>query len=489
MPRREVASFEPSGIGRRGRKSLRQDVRRMRVQSASPATPGVPSIDERADVPAVGERRPSALRRRLRLHADPHRATSRVLRVAYPFLAEGGLGPDGTYVGSDVFSGGSFVYDPWVLYGRRVLTNANVLLAGVIGTGKSTTAKAVATRSIALGRKVYVPSDPKGEWTAVAAAVGGAAVRLGPGMPSRLNPLDSGVRPAAVGDDEWSRIVWARRRALLTTLVDSMLGREMQSVEHSAMDVALATACATTAEPTLPHVLTELFSPDEHRAASAGFDHRGLAEDGRHVAHALRRLVHGDLAGMFDGPSTTRFDASLPMMTLDSSRIGAAGNDQALRLALACASAWMEAVVTDPGADSRAGQRYVIYDEGWRVMRDPALLRRMQEQWKLSRAWGVANMLIIHRLSDLAAVGDAGSEGRALAEGLLADCSTRVMLRQESDQLARTASMLGLTDVEVATIANLPKGRALWRMPERSFVVQLVRHSREAELFDTDARM
>ena len=37
----------------------------------------------------------------------------------------------------------------------------------------------------------------------------------------------------------------------------------------------------------------------------------------RHVAQlateALRRLVAGDLAGLFDGPSTVRFDPSLPL--------------------------------------------------------------------------------------------------------------------------------------------------------------------------------
>jgi hypothetical protein len=263
-----------------------------------------------------------------------------------------------------------------------------------------------------------------------------------------------------------------------------MLGRAMQSVEHSALDVALASACGRD-EPTLPDVVTALFEQRTEQAADAGLDAATLTLDGRHIAHALRRLVRGDLAGMFDGPSTTRFDPSLPMVTLDSSRIGAGGNDHALRLVLACASAWMEAAVADPVG----GQRLVIYDEGWRVMRDSSLLRRMQEQWKLSRAWGIANVLIIHRLSDLAAVGDEGSEARALAEGLLADCSTRVMMRQESDQLAKTAAVLGLTDVEVATIASLPKGRALWRLPERSFVVQLVRHAREVELFDTDGRM
>lgn len=420
-----------------------------------------------------------------RLRVDTHRATTRVLRVAYPFLAEGGLGADGTYIGSDVFSGGSFVYDPWVLYQSRAITNPNVLLAGVIGSGKSSTAKALITRSLALGHKAYVPCDPKGEWTAVAEAMGGATIKLGPGLATRLNPLDAGRKPATVQADEWQRIAWSRRRALLGTLAESTLGRPLAAVEHTALDLALDTVSSQVDSPTIPDVVVALFTPDSAFAERAGLRTTSLTDDGREVAHAIRRLVHGDLSGMFDGPSTTEFDPTLPMVTLDSSWLGSGGNDEALRLTLACASSWLEAAVADPAG----GNRYIVYDEGWRVMRDAALLRRMQEQWKLSRAWGVSNILIVHRLSDLAAVGDLGSEARALAEGLLADCSTRIMLRQEPDQLARTASLLGLTDVEIATIAKLPKGRALWRLPNRSFVVQLVRHSREVELFDTDARM
>jgi hypothetical protein len=420
-----------------------------------------------------------------RLRVDTHRATTRVVRVAYPFLAEGGLGADGTYIGSDVFSGGSFVYDPWVLYQGRVITNPNVLLAGVIGSGKSSTAKALITRSLALGHKAYVPCDPKGEWTAVAEAMGGATIKLGPGLATRLNPLDAGRKPATMQADEWQRIAWSRRRALLGTLAESTLGRPLAAVEHTALDLALDTVSSQVDSPTIPDVVVALFTPDSAFAERAALRTTNLTDDGREVAHAIRRLVHGDLSGMFDGPSTTEFDPTLPMVTLDSSWLGSGGNDEALRLTLACASSWLEAAVADPAG----GNRYIVYDEGWRVMRDAALLRRMQEQWKLSRAWGVSNILIVHRLSDLAAVGDLGSEARALAEGLLADCSTRIMLRQEPDQLSRTASLLGLTDVEIATIAKLPKGRALWRLPNRSFVVQLVRHAREVELFDTDARM
>ena len=69
------------------------------------------------------------------------------------------------------------------------------------------------------------------------------------------------------------------------------------------------------------------------------------------------------------------------------------------------------------------------------MMRVPALVRRMQAHWKLSRSWGIANLAVVHRLSDLGSVGDAGSEAVALARGLLADCSTRIVYAQETDQI------------------------------------------------------
>ena len=83
-----------------------------------------------------------------------------------------------------------------------MLTNPNALLAGVIGTGKSALAKSLATRSLAFGIRVYVPGDPKGEWTAVTRAVGGTAITLGQGQPTRLNPLDEGRRPAGLTDQQ-----------------------------------------------------------------------------------------------------------------------------------------------------------------------------------------------------------------------------------------------------------------------------------------------
>ncbi|MBP1076398.1 type IV secretory pathway VirB4 component [Microbacterium terrae] len=381
------------------------------------------------------------------------------------------------FVGQDLFSGGSFVYDPWVLYQQGVITAPNVVLAGIVGAGKSALAKALYTRSLPFGRRVYVPGDPKGEHTAVAEAVGGRAIALGHGLPNRLNPLDEGHRPATASDAEWAAQVTARRRDLVGALAETVLDRPLSPLEHTSIDLALTEAVREASIPTLPMVVDRILFPGANGTPA------GRPDDGRLVGHALRRLVSGDLAGLFDGPSTVRFDPSLPMMTLDLSRV--AENSTLVSMLMTCCSAWMESALTDPAG----GQRWVIYDEAWRLMAHPALLRRMDAQWRLARHYGIANMIVFHKLSDLDNVGDAGSAMRALASSLLANAETRIVYRQEPDQLSATSTALGLTRTEEALLPTLGLGQGLWRIKDRSFVVQHQLHPDELDLFDTTTRM
>lgn len=485
--------FTPRRTDRAARKASRRALAEATARARSAANHDRWDDSTLADVPmpppvypAAGRPGPASARGS-RLKLPTHRMTTAVACGAYPFLAEGGLGADGVYIGRDVHAEASFTFDPFALYGRlEGFTNPNVLLAGVIGQGKSALAKSFALRSIAHGYRVYVPCDPKGEWTPVATALGGTTIALGPGLPGKLNPLDAPPRPEGVAEGDWASEVRKRRLLLLGSLARTVLGRDLLPMEHTALDVALDTATAQAAHrtPLLGDIAGVLNTPERLDTAAGTVSGR-LGEAARDVAHALRRLVHGDLAGMFDAPSTAMFDPRSPMLTIDLSHLGGSGADTALVLAMTCASAWMESALADPSG----GRRWIVYDEAWRLMRHDGLLERMQAQWKLSRGLGIANLMVIHRLSDLLTAGDAGSRSRALAEGLLADCSTRIIYRQETDQLTASAGLLGLTGVETQAVSALQRGRGLWKVAGRSFVVQHLLHPHEARLFDTDARM
>ena len=227
-----------------------------------------------------------------------HQVTTRNLGAAYPFIAEAGLGRRGVVIGDDLL-GGSFVFDPFELYAAGALSNPNMVVFGQIGRGKSSFVKSYLWRQAVFGRRAWVV-DPKGEYGPLARAWRVQPVALRPGGAVRLNPLDTGASAPEGGDDEW------RRRVELTaSLAVACLGRDLAPRERAAVDAALTAATDRSARagmsaPTLPLVVEALLDPGEDAARDLRTDRGTLMEDGRDVALELRRLVHGDLRGMFD---------------------------------------------------------------------------------------------------------------------------------------------------------------------------------------------
>jgi len=416
---------------------------------------------------------------------QPHRATSAALQAAYPFLAESGMGARGTYIGRDVF-GGSFCFDPFELYAAGLLTNPNMVIAGAVGSGKSSLVKTFLWRQQEFGRAAWV-ADPKGEYADLAAACDAPVIRLGPGQAARLNPLDpgSGSPNAHVADD--TAELTQRRLRLVLALAGCALGRPLRPVEHAACSLALAAVTPTDRDdgsPVLPALVDALLEPAEEAAVTVRMTATELVEASRDVALVLHRMCVGDLAGMFDGPTSLDLDPGSPLVVLDLSEVYRQ-NREALPLVMTCATAWLQATI----ARADAARRYVVVDEAWALLADVSTARWLQQSYKLARAHGVANIAVLHRFSDLTAAGAAGSETVGLAHGLLADAGTRIVYAQPHSELADARDVLGLTGTEVELLPHLPQGTGLWKIGPRSFVVEHRRSDLEIRMTDTDARM
>jgi hypothetical protein len=412
-----------------------------------------------------------------------HRATTAHIQAVYPFVGEGGLGGAGPLIGRDLL-GGSFCFDPWDLYRQGVLTNPNLIVLGQVGRGKSTLVKALIWRQVAWGRQAWIV-DPKGEYGALARACGATPLRLAPGGSIRLNPLDLAVRPRG-GRPEAAPVpgdAGVRRRAeLACSLAASSLGRALSPPERTAVELAVRGMVARVGEPTLPALVQAMLEPDPDLAATVRTDAAGLAQDGRLVALELRRLVEGDLAGMFDGPTSPGLSLDAPVVALDLSAVFAS---PALAVLMTCATGWLQTILAERGGP----KRLVVVDEAWAVLHDLATARWMQSTFKLARAVGVANVAVVHRLSDLRAAGAAGSAQQRLAEGLLADTEVRVVFGQSASEADTTRHLLRLTVTERDLVVGLPRGVALWKVADRSFLVEHRIGRFEADLVDTDGAM
>ena len=132
-----------------------------------------------------------------------HQATSQHIAGIYPFVADSGLGHRGPILGVDLNADALWHFSPWESYvgldGARHVLHQHPRARRVPVRASPATVKTLVTRSIAFGHQVVVPSDPKGEWVAVAEAIpGGRVIRLGGGTGARLNPLDRGPRRSDV---------------------------------------------------------------------------------------------------------------------------------------------------------------------------------------------------------------------------------------------------------------------------------------------------
>jgi hypothetical protein len=355
-----------------------------------------------------------------------------------------------------------------------------MVVFGDPGTGKSAAVKTMVYRWVGLRhrhqpRRWLAVCDPKGEYARLARALSLEVLALRPGGSVRLNPLD------VPGD---ARGVGLRRAALLTAILSCLLRRELTPLEDAAVGwVVDEFDRRPGVRPTLADAASLLASPTAEMAVRAAATPDGLARAVEDLRFGLGKLLERELRGMFDGASTVNCDAHSGGVVIDLSAVH--GDRTVLGVVMAAATAWISGHLA-----RRDGlQRVQVIDEAWALLANPASVRHLQASWKLCRDYGVANIAVAHRVVDLRAQADDGTALSKIAAGLLGDTETRVLFRQAPDQVAETKALLGLTDVEADLLPRLARGRALWKRPGASALVQHVVAPSEWVFCDTDGAL
>jgi type IV secretory pathway VirB4 component len=333
--------------------------------------------------------------------------------------------------------------------------------------------KTLLWRMLLFGRRAFV-LDIKREYGPLCDAAGVKAISLVPGGGVRLNPLAS--RP-----EEHAQLELLR--AVTVTAIDGPISQIEAAALREALHVVRERG---TGDPTLPEIATALFHPSAEMAARLRTDPPRLAADARRAALAIQDLCEGPLHGMFDGPTSPGLNLDAKLLVLD---LHAVKDSPAVGILMACASAWMSALLARM-AERPGRERLInVADESWKIVQHTGLGEWFQSNFKLARQFGVMNVVVLHKLADLQAAGDAGSRAARIAEGLIADASTRVVYHQDESQVPLTRTLLGLSESEADLISMLSAGQALWRVGARSFVVQHYRSRLEAKLTNTDTGM
>ena len=327
------------------------------------------------------------------------------------------------------------------------------------------------------GRWIAI-ADPKGEYAPLAELLGLHVVRLEPGGTTRVNPLADG--PGA--DDEPDDRRTLRRAEMVTALVATVLDRPLTQLEDAAIYATVEHLGRIPATPTLTDLAALLTDPPADVIRTLRRPAAEVLPELTALTYAVDKLLARSLRGMFDGPSTVPPRWNGPGIVLDLSAIPI--DSDALPLVMVAAAGWLSQLMVGPGP-----RRIQVLDEAWALLGNRHTARYLQSCFKLGRTYGVANICIAHRPSDLGAQADDGTSTAKIAGGLLADAATKILLRQAPDQLESATTSFGLTDPERQIVGQLTRGRALWKVAGRTAVVHHMLARADAALCDTDARM
>ena len=172
------------------------------------------------------------------------------------------------------------------------------------------------------------------------------------------------------------------------------------------------------------------------------------------------------------------------MVVVDTSELFARG-DLVAQLTQVCTTAWVQAVISDREARRT---RYVIREEGWRDMSSLAALQMYQQWLKLSRHYGISNVVILHKMGDLDAVGDADSQERSLAYSVVGDIENKFIFRTNQQGATDLRVRLDLPAQHVEMARQLRQGQFIGYVGQFAYLVDTFATSTpwEYELFKTD---
>lgn len=398
------------------------------------------------------------------MRIDKLRATTAQWRSTYPWHFGGSIPPNfGPTVGVDLLSGRApFAIDPFEWVRQQVVQNPNIVIAGAPANGKSALLKQMIWWLVGAFGYRFAATDVKGEYTALAEALGVPVLDLHPEGLARVNPLE---KPAG-------RLEFAL--ALAAVCVD----RPLEPVESAALAAAINVLPENPIVPDLVDIMREM--PEAVLSALVMSQDTAL-EATSQLRFGLQSLVNGVHSGMFSSATNVDLDTADRGFVVDVSGCGT--DDRSLRFALLIGMRAVDQLVSTTSA-----QTLVVNDESWRLAMLRETVRWMQHSFKLGRHRGQGNALILHRLAELGGQAD-GAIGE-IASRLVSDADIHIVFRQgDHTDAVDTVNRLSLPPSTVELLETLPPYRCLVRARGSLALVDVVLSDQMRALADTNSSM
>jgi type IV secretory pathway VirB4 component len=363
------------------------------------------------------------------------------LVMGFPFTSSGMPLDYGVLYGT-VPNGSLVILDPF----GKAMENANHVIIGKSGGGKSFLCKLTALRHMTQGTDVVI-IDPEDEYLPLCWKCHGQYISLELGSGFHINPFDL---PAPVEEAEQSGKFGdplADTVTMLHGLLDVMLGERgpngrapLTQQEKSLLDIALYQTYRNAGITSNPqtHTRPAPLLRDLYAVLSSGecgIDETGLSE-------RLRRYVDGSLSGLFSGPTNVQLTNRLVVICV-----------QNLDSELRPLGLYLIANFVESRMRGILKKRLLIIDEAWTLMQHEEGAKFLASLARCARKRWLGLVTITQNAEDFL----TSLSGRTI----LAQSSVQVLLRQDAATIESVCTAFQLSVHERQFLLGAAKGNGL----------------------------
>ena len=345
-----------------------------------------------------------------------------------------------------------------VLFDRFELENANSVVFGKSGGGKSYTVKLELLRSLVFGTQILV-IDPEDEYKYLAETVGGSNIKISINSPHHVNPFDL---PAPKADEAPADVFKSHLLALIG-LLKLLLG-ELTAEEDSILDEALIQTYAIkdiTPEREFsnlpPPILSDLQSVMEGLTGAES------------MAVRLKKYTQGTFAGFLNNPTNVSLENRFVVFSI---------RDMEEELRPIAMYLILNHIWTQVRRDLK--KRILVVDEAWWLMKYTLGAEFLFNIAKRARKYYLGLTTITQDIPDFMAT----PQGKAI----VTNSSMQVLMKQSPAAIDVVRQTFNLTDAEKYYLLEARVGFGLFFIGQNHVGIRVVASYAEDQIITSDPR-
>ncbi len=346
-----------------------------------------------------------------------------------------------------------------VLFDRFSLQNANTVVFGTSGAGKSYAVKLEVLRSLMMGTDVII-IDPEHEYQYLAEAVGGAFVNISLNSEAKVNPFDlptkipEGTKPADI-----------IRSAVITIkgLLRIMLG-EFTHQEDSLIDRALIETYAIK-DITSTADLSSVQSPTMRDLQQVL---EGM-EGGSDLSERLKKYTEGTFSGLLNHPTNVDINNQLVVFSVRDLE------DELRPIAIYTIVTFIWNIVR-----SKLKKRILIIDEAWWLLQKEDSAKFLFALAKRGRKYYLGLTTITQDANDFL--------GSAYGQAIVTNSSMQLLMKQSPAGIDMITKVFQLTQGERYLLLESGVGEGIFFAGNKHVAIKVVASYTEDQLITSDPK-